>query len=270
MGSPLEGRGEDRCQGGQEGPPTPPTHPDEQLREDHVGHGAGQVQGRPPVPVAVGLIHLLLGPVRQERHQQPQVVLHHRPEQLLAQRHVRAGQRGQEELLLVLGPDPTLLLLSAGTGRARPGGRSGERARWGLGGQDPHSRSQPEGPRAVGGSGWRRVWESLDGTLWGETPGGRWGCAGERGRDWGASRAGGFQAGLGGGRGWAAYLALPEQRRRGLPWGAHGRPHLSTTHSPYLGAPAVGFAPLQRALRMRPPPRDVLITVEKGPAVVRL
>lgn len=26
----------------------PPTHPDKQLREDHIGHGAGQVQGRPP------------------------------------------------------------------------------------------------------------------------------------------------------------------------------------------------------------------------------
>ena len=103
----------------------PPTHPDKQLREDHIGHGAGQVQGRPPVPVTVGLVHLLLGPVRQECYQQPQVVLHHRPEQLLAQRHVRAGQWGQEELLLILGPDPALLLLSAGTSRARPGGRGG-------------------------------------------------------------------------------------------------------------------------------------------------
>lgn len=98
-------------------------YPDEQLGEDHVGHGAGEVQRRPAVPVAVGLVHLLLGAVGQQQHHRPQVVLHHRPQQLLAEGHVRVGQGGQEELLLVLGPDPALLLLPAQRKRGREGRR---------------------------------------------------------------------------------------------------------------------------------------------------
>lgn len=74
----------------------PRTHPDEQLCEDDVGHGTGQVQSRAPVPIPVGLVHLLLGPVCEKHHQQPQVVLHHGPEQLLPQWHIRAWQWGQE------------------------------------------------------------------------------------------------------------------------------------------------------------------------------
>lgn len=64
------------------------THPDEQLGDDHVGHGAGQVQSGASVPVPVGLINLFLGAVCQQQHHQPQVVLHHRPKQLLPQRYV--------------------------------------------------------------------------------------------------------------------------------------------------------------------------------------
>lgn len=87
------------------------THPDEQLSDDHIGHGAGQVQSGAPVPIPVGLINLFLGTVCQQQHHQPQVILHHRPKQLLPQRHVGLGQPHQEKLLFVLGPDPALLLL---------------------------------------------------------------------------------------------------------------------------------------------------------------
>lgn len=132
------------------------TYPDEQLGQDHVALPAGQVQRRPAVSLPAGFVHLVPGAVRQQQDDRPQVLVGRGPQQVLAQGQLRAGQGGQEELLLVLGPDPALLLLSAGTDRARPGGWSGERARWGLGGQDPQSRKQPEGPRAVGGSGWRR------------------------------------------------------------------------------------------------------------------
>lgn len=90
-----------------------PSYPDEQLCEDNVGHGAGQMQSCAPISIPVGLIHLLLGAVGQERHHEAQVILHHGPQQLLPQRDVRLRQRRQEQLLLVLGPDPALLLLPA-------------------------------------------------------------------------------------------------------------------------------------------------------------
>lgn len=88
-----------------------PTHPDEELCDDHVGHRAGEVQSCASVSVPVGLVNLLLGAVGQQHHHQPQVVLHHRPQQLLPQGHVRLGQSHHEQLLLVLGSDPALLLL---------------------------------------------------------------------------------------------------------------------------------------------------------------
>lgn len=88
-------------------------YPDEQLREDYVGHGAGEMQRCAPISVPIGLVHFLLGAMGQERHHEAQVVLHHCPQQLLPQRDVRLRQRSQEELLLVLGPDPALLLLPA-------------------------------------------------------------------------------------------------------------------------------------------------------------
>lgn len=56
------------------------THPDEQLCKDHIGHGTRQVQGCPPITIPVCLVHLLLGPMGQQHHQQPQVILHHSPE----------------------------------------------------------------------------------------------------------------------------------------------------------------------------------------------
>lgn len=88
-------------------------YPDEQLCEHHVGHGAGEMQRCAPVSISVGLVHLLLGAVGQERHHEAQIILHHGPQQLLPQRDVRLGQRGQKELLLILSPDPALLLLPA-------------------------------------------------------------------------------------------------------------------------------------------------------------
>lgn len=92
-------------------PSKEPTHPDEQLSDDHIGHCAGEVQSGASVSVPVGLVNLLLGAMCQQHHHQPQVILHHRPKQLLPQGHVRLGQSHQEQLLLVLGSDPTLLLL---------------------------------------------------------------------------------------------------------------------------------------------------------------
>lgn len=67
-----------------------------------------------PVTIPVGLVHFFLGAVGQERHHEAQVILHHGPQQLLPQRDVRLRQRSQEELLLILGADPALLLLPAG------------------------------------------------------------------------------------------------------------------------------------------------------------
>lgn len=89
------------------------SYPDEQLCEDYVGHGTGQVQCCAPISVPVGLVHFLLGAMGQQCHHEAQVILHHRPQQLLPQGDVRLRQRSQEELLLVLGPDPALLLLPA-------------------------------------------------------------------------------------------------------------------------------------------------------------
>lgn len=90
------------------------THPDEQLCDDHIGHGTREVQSGASVSVPVGLINLLLGAVGQQQHHQPQVILHHCPKQLLPQGHVGLGQSHQEQFLLVLGSDPALLLLPGG------------------------------------------------------------------------------------------------------------------------------------------------------------
>lgn len=98
---------------------TIPTHPDEQLSDDHVGHCAGEVQSGASVSVPVGLVNLLLGAVCQQQHHQPQVVFHHRAKQLLPQGHVRLGKSHQEQLLLVLGSDPAFLLLPGEKGSDR-------------------------------------------------------------------------------------------------------------------------------------------------------
>lgn len=92
-------------------PSEEPTHPDEQLSDDHIGHCAGEVQSGAPVSVPVGLVNLLLGAMCQQHHHQPQVVLHHCAKQLLPQGHIRLGQSHKEQLLLVLGSDPTLFFL---------------------------------------------------------------------------------------------------------------------------------------------------------------
>lgn len=70
---------------------------------------AGQVQRG--AAVAVGLVDLLPGAVGEQQDDGAQVLLRRGPQQLLAQRQVGAGQRGQEQTLLVLRPDPTLPLL---------------------------------------------------------------------------------------------------------------------------------------------------------------
>lgn len=69
------------------------------------------MQGCASVSVAVRLVHLLLGAVGEQEYHHPQVVLHHRPEQLLSQRHVRLREAHQEQLLLVFRTDPAFLLL---------------------------------------------------------------------------------------------------------------------------------------------------------------
>lgn len=82
--------------------------------------------------------------------------LHHCPEQLLAQRHVRklGRQWGQEGASAYTWPGssaPSPLRAQAGPGR----GGQGTESEAGVGGQD-QSKDQARGPRAVGGSGWRR------------------------------------------------------------------------------------------------------------------
>lgn len=124
------------------------TYPDEQLGQDHVALPAGQVQRRPAVSLPAGFVHLVPGAVRQQQDDRPQVLVGRGPQQVLAQGQLRAGQGGQEELLLVLGPDPPLLLLPA---------RASRRAR---------SQSQ--------GGGWRRPLCPAT-SLCGVCPGGRQG-----------------------------------------------------------------------------------------------
>ena len=106
------------------------TYPDEQLGQDHVALPAGQVQRRPAVSLPAGFVHLVPGAVRQQQDDRPQVLVGRGPQQVLAQGQLCAGQRGQEELLLVLGPDPPLLLLPARASRgARSQSRGGGRRR---------------------------------------------------------------------------------------------------------------------------------------------
>lgn len=87
------------------------THPDEQLSNDHIGHCAGEVQSGASVSIPVGLVNLLLGAMCQQHHHQPQVIFHHCAKQLLPQGHIRLGQSHKEQLLLILGSDPTLFFL---------------------------------------------------------------------------------------------------------------------------------------------------------------
>lgn len=105
-------------------PGTRATYPDQELRQDHVPLPAGQVQRRAAIAFPAGLIHLVPGAVCQQQDDRPQVFVGRGPQQVLAQGQLGAGQRGQEELLLVLGPDPPLLLFPA---RGRHGhGQAGQ------------------------------------------------------------------------------------------------------------------------------------------------
>ena len=87
------------------------SYPDEELRDDHVALAAGEVQRVASVSLSAGLVDLLPGSVGQQQDDGAQVFLGRRPQQLLAQRQVGAGQRRQEQTLLVLCPDPALPLL---------------------------------------------------------------------------------------------------------------------------------------------------------------
>lgn len=86
------------------------TYPDQELRQDHVPLPASQVQRCAAVALSARLIHLLPGAVRQQQDDSPQVLVGGGPQQVLAKGQLRAGQRRQEEFLLILGPDPPLLL----------------------------------------------------------------------------------------------------------------------------------------------------------------
>lgn len=67
------------------------------------------------VGLSARLVDLLPVAVGEEQDDGAQVLLRRRPQQLLPQRQVGAGQRGQEEALLVLRSDPALPLLPEGT-----------------------------------------------------------------------------------------------------------------------------------------------------------
>lgn len=71
------------------------------------------MQRRAAVALPAGLVHLVPGAMRQQQDDGPQVLVSSGSQQVLAQGQLRARQRGQEELLLVLGPDPPLLLFPA-------------------------------------------------------------------------------------------------------------------------------------------------------------
>lgn len=158
------------------------------------------------------------------------------------------------------------LRAQAGPGR---GAVRGPRARQGVGGQD-QSKDQPEWTQGswgqwvaqrVGDTGWNSWGRPGDGDA------GR-GLAGTQG----AERAGQIPGRVGGRVGSLSDPAGTKEAGPAL--GVHAQPHLSTTYSLHLCAPAVAFAPPRdRALRMRAPtptphsPRlyDGLITAEKGP-----
>lgn len=103
------------------------TYPDEELCQDHVPLPAGQVQRRAAVHLPARLVHLVPGAVRQQQDDRPQVLVGGGPQQVLAQGQLAAWQRGQEELLLVLGPDPALLLFPARAIRQARSGQAGQR-----------------------------------------------------------------------------------------------------------------------------------------------
>lgn len=71
------------------------------------------MQRRAAVHFPARLVHLVPGAVRQQQDDCPQVLVGGGPQQVLAQGQLGAWQRGQEELLLIFGPDPALLLLPA-------------------------------------------------------------------------------------------------------------------------------------------------------------
>ena len=110
------------------------TYPDKQLGQDHVALPAGQVQRRPAVRLPAGLVHLIPGAMCQQQDDRPQVLVGRGPQQVLAQGQLHAGQRGQEELLLILGPDPPFLLFP--TRASRPA-RSQSRGAGGGGRRRP-------------------------------------------------------------------------------------------------------------------------------------
>lgn len=71
------------------------------------------MQRRAAVHFPARLVHLVPGAVCQQQDDCPQVLVGGGPQQVLAQGQLGAWQWGQEELLLIFGPDPALLLLPA-------------------------------------------------------------------------------------------------------------------------------------------------------------
>lgn len=70
----------------------PRLYPDEELCDDHVALAAGQVQRVASISFSTGLVDLLSGSVGEQQDDGAQVLLGRRPQQLLAQREVGAGQ----------------------------------------------------------------------------------------------------------------------------------------------------------------------------------
>lgn len=87
------------------------SYPDKKLCDDHVALAAAEVQRVASVSLAAGLVDLLSGAVCEQQDDGAQVLLGRRSQQLLAERQVGAGQRRQEQTLLVLRPDPALPFL---------------------------------------------------------------------------------------------------------------------------------------------------------------
>lgn len=123
------------------------------------------MQRRAAVHFPARLVHLVPGAVCQQQDDCPQVLVGGGPQQVLAQGQLGAWQWGQEELLLIFGPDPALLLLPA---------RAIRQARSQSGGTTEAATPVPppcgqEASRRKRNRG-RQASSQGGGSLWGKTP----------------------------------------------------------------------------------------------------
>ena len=88
------------------------THPEQQLYEHDVAERGGDVQRRARVALAVGRVDVSGGGVGEHEYGAAHVLARDGVDELLRHGHVVVGQRRQEALLLVLQPNPLLLLLT--------------------------------------------------------------------------------------------------------------------------------------------------------------